>query len=174
VQIGFTLPYSGHELTIAQKFPAALERTNVIVEKVGDLHVTASPEFAKHGDVKAEDGTPFIVGNGGGVPAGQPLTLHITGLPNHSTWPRNLALALAGAIVLAGVWLAFGGRADAEEQRRRLQGRRDRLYGELVKLEEQHRSGRIDSGRYHSKRHHLVTELERIYGELDGGGEAAA
>jgi len=174
VQIGFTVPYSGHELTIAQKFPAALERTNVIMEKVGDVHMTSTPEFTKHGDVNAEDGTPFIVGNGGAVPVGQPLTLHFTGLPNHSTWPRNIALGLAGAVLLVGVWLGFGGRADAEDQRRRLQARRDTIYGELVKLEEQHRAGRIDSGRYHSKRHHLVTELERIYGELDGGGEAAA
>ena len=173
VQIGFSLPYSGTELSIAQKFPAALERTNVIIEKVGEVHMT-SPQFTSHGDAKADDGTPFIVGNGGSVAAGQPLTVQFTGLPNHSTWPRDIALTLAALVVGIGVWLAFRGRATADEQRRRLQARRETLFGELVKLEEQHRSGRIDPTRYHSKRHHLVTELERIYGELDGGGEAAA
>jgi hypothetical protein len=30
----------------------------------------------------------------------------------------------------------------------------------------------VDPGRYHSKRHHLVTELERVYGELDGVPES--
>jgi hypothetical protein len=173
VQIGFTLPYSGAELTVAQKFPAAVERTNVIVEKVGAIQLT-SPQFASHREANADDGTPFIVGNGGSVAAGQPLTLQFTGLPTHSTWPRDIALALAALIVFVGVWLAFRGRATADEQRRRLHARRDALYGELVKLEEQYRVGRVDSSRYHSKRHHLVTELERVYGELDGGGEAAA
>ena len=46
-----------------------------------------------------------------------------------------------------------------------------------MKLEEQQRAGRIDPSRYGSKRRHLVTELERIYGELDGspqGGDEAA
>jgi hypothetical protein len=173
VQIGFTLPYSSSELTIAQKLPATLQSTNVIVEKVGQVQI-ASPQFTSHREITAEDGTPFSVANGGSVAAGQPLTVQFSGLPHHSTWPRNLALALAALIIVGGAWLAFDGRTDVEEQRRRLQARRDTLYAELVKIEEQHRSGRIDAGRYHSKRHHLVTELERVYGELDGGGEAAA
>jgi hypothetical protein len=166
VQIAYALDYRGSEVTIAQTFPAALERINVIVEQIGGLHMT-SPQFTKHGDVKAEDGTPFILGNGEALAAGRPLTLQLSGLPSHSTWPRNLALALALLILATGTWLAFGSTSSAEEDRRRLSARRDALYGELTKLEDQHRAGRVDPARYHSKRHHLVTELERIYGELD-------
>ena len=166
VQIAYGLDYTGSELTIAQKFPVALDRVNVILEQIAGLRMT-SPQVTKHGDVKAEDGTPFIVGNGGALPAGTALTLQFSGLPSHSTWPRNVALGLAGLIVLIGAWLAFGSRSASAEDRRKLKARRDTLYGELAKLEDQHRAGRIDPGRYHSKRHHLVTELERIYGELD-------
>lgn len=171
VQIGFSLPYSGTDLTIQQKLPAALERVNVVAEKVGGLHMT-SPQFSSHGDVRAEDGTPFIVGNGGGVAAGKELTLQLSGLPYYSTFSRNLALSLALGIFAVGAWLAFGGQRSADGEQRRLQARRDALYGELVKLEQQQRAGRVDPARYHSKRHHLVTELERVYGELDGAPES--
>jgi hypothetical protein len=181
VQIGFGLNYDSPELTVTQRFPAALERVNVILEQIGGLHLT-SPQFTKHGEVKADDGTPFLLGNGGGLAAGSDLTLNFSGLPSHSVWPRNIALGLALLIIGLGAWLAIGSKTSSGADRRRLEARRDTLYGELAKLEEQHRAGRIDPGRYHSKRHHLVTELERVYGELDGapesarggGGEAAA
>lgn len=171
VQVGFTLPYSGNDVAIAQKFPAALERITVIAEKIGDVQLT-SPQFTNERDVKAEDGTPFMVRGGGAVPAGNDLTIQLTGLPSHSNLPRTVALVLAALIFGVGAWLAFASRGSIENERRRLQARRDTLYGELIKLEQQHRAGRVDAGRYHSKRHHLVTELERIYGELDGAPES--
>jgi hypothetical protein len=171
VQIGFSLPYSGSELTIQQKFPAALERVNVIAEKVGGLHMT-SAQFTNHGDVRAEDGTPFIAANGGSVPAGTELVVQLTGLPAISHLPRNVALVLAALVFAIGAWLAFGSRTGAEQEQKRLEARRDALYSELVKLEQQNRAGRVDAGRYDSKRRHLVTELERIYGELDGAPES--
>lgn len=166
VQIAYVLDYRGTEVTIAQKFPVALERINVILEQIGGLHMT-SPQFTSHGDVKSDDGTPFILGNGGTLAAGNELVLQLSGLPSHTTWPRNVALGLALLIVAAGAWLAFASTSSSGDDRRRLTARRDTLYGELARLEEQHRGGRVDPARYHSKRHHLVTELERIYGELD-------
>ena len=171
VQIGFGLDYKGSEVTIAQKFPVRLERVNVILEQIGGLHM-ASPQFTNHGDVKADDGTPFIIGNGGALAANSELAVQLSGLPSHSTVPRNVALALALLIIGAGAWLSIGSKSSAGENRRRLTARRDTLYGELARLEDQHRAGRVDPARYHSRRHHLVTELERIYGELDGSPES--
>jgi hypothetical protein len=172
VQVAFRLLYSGSEATVEQRFPANVERVSVVVEKLGDIHVT-SPQFTNHGDVKANDGTPLVLASGGALPAGTPLTLTLTGLPNVSTWPRNVALGLAALIVGLGAWLAMGGRSR-DEGRRTLEARRDALLRELVKLEEQHRGGRIDAGRYDSKRQPLLAELERIYGELDGSQDSAA
>jgi hypothetical protein len=171
VQIGYVLNYTDSDVTIAQKFPVALERVSVAMEQIGGLHLT-SPQFSNHGDVKAEDGTPFIAGNGGPLAAGNELTLNLSGLPTHSTWPRDIALALALIVIGVGAWLAFGARPSSEQDQRRLRARRDALFGELAKLEEQHRLGRVDPARYHSKRHHLMTELERVYGELDGEPES--
>lgn len=171
VQVAFRLLYSGSEADVAQTFPVNLEKVTVIAEKLGELHVT-SPQFTSHGDVKANDGTPLVLASGGALPAGTPLTLHLSGLPNVSTWPRNAALALAALIFGVGAWLAFGGRG--EDGRRRLEERRDTLLRELVKLEDQRRAGRLDAGRYDSKRQPLLAELERIYGELDAPDSAAA
>lgn len=172
VQIGFRLLYSGSEATIEQAFPANVEQVSVVVEKLEDLHVT-SPQFTNHGDVKANDGTPLVMATGGALRAGTPLTLQFSGLPNVSTWPRNVALGLAALIIGAGAWLAFGSRREADN-RRTLETKRDTLLRELVKLEEQHRAGRLDAGRYDSKRRPLLAELERIYGELDGSPDSAA
>jgi hypothetical protein len=171
VQIGFGLDYDGRELTVTQKFPAALERVSVILEQIGGLQI-ASPQFTNQSEVKADDGTPFIMATGGGLTAGNELTVQLSGLPSHSMWPRNIALALALVMFAIGAWLAFRSPSSSEEDRRRLRTRRDQLYGELTRLEEQHRAGRVEPGRYHSKRHHLVTELERIYGELDEAPES--
>jgi hypothetical protein len=176
VQIAYAMPHSSDTLTLTQKLPAAFQDLAVIVQKVGDLRVT-SPQFTTR-EERAANGTPFIVGTGSGLPAGAELTIELSGLPVHSSWPRYLALGLSAFIVATGVWMAFGAGSRAEEDRRsRLVSRREALYAELVRLENQQRAGRIDLSRYGSKRRHLVTELERIYGELDGspqGGDEAA
>lgn len=165
VQVGFQILYGGSDLTVAQKFPAQLQKIAVITEKVGDVQV-ASPQFTGHEDVKAGDGTPYMLASGGTLAAGNELTVHFTNLPHQPVWPRNVALLLAGLIVGVGAWLAFGG-VKRDDDRRRLIARRDSLYSEMVKLEEQHRAGRVDDGKYQARRQHLLGELERVHGELD-------
>ena len=174
VQIGFQLLYSGATTTVQQTFPVALQRVAVFVEKVGSLEL-ASPRFADRGEVKAGDGTVFLSGTGDAVPAGTELAIQLANLPHQTTWPRNLALFLAAAVIGVGAWLAFGGDRP-EDERRQLTAQRDSLLGELARLEQQHRTGRVDDVRYEARRKQLLSDLERIYGELDdqlGGGAAA-
>ena len=173
VQVGFSLPYSSGDLTVEQKLPAAMTQLTVIAQKVGAMHV-ASAQFSNHRDMSAE-GQSYILGEGPALKAGDVVTLNFTGLPHAPTWPRNLALALAVVILVAGVWSSMrGGRMVAadEARRRKLEGRRDRLFGELTALEQQHRDGLVDEQRYGSRRGELVSALERIYAEMDE--EAAA
>jgi hypothetical protein len=80
--------------------------------------------------------------------------------------PRYVALALASAIALLGLWLALPGAKDAGQSRQRLIARRDSLLGELAQIEERARSGRA-SARDASRKPRIVAELEQIYGELD-------
>ena len=168
VQFAYSLPYSGARVSIEQRLPAQLTRLTVLAQKAGDMHL-ASPQIANHRDMPAE-GQTYIVAQGPAIKAGDTVALTFTGLPHPPTWPRNLALALAGAILAAGAWVSVAGtkgKAAAETRRRKLESRRDRLFADLAALEEQHRTRGITAERYAARRRDLLTALERIYAELD-------
>lgn len=168
VQVAFELATADGTASITQVFPANIEQFGVVVKKVGDTAVT-SPQLAGQREMPA-DGELYIAGNGGAVPAGQPVQLNVTGIPHHSTAPRWIALTLAVGIVLVGVWSGTRPEdprnADAAE-RKRLVGKRDRLLNDLVRLEQDRRHGRVDERRYTFRREELVAALEQVYGALD-------
>lgn len=173
VQFGYSLPITGASLTVPQPLPIALSQVSVMAQKVGDMDLH-SAQIAEHRDMPLQGGT-FIVAKGPAVAAGQTISFTFTGLPHQPVWPRNLALALAVAILGAGAWgsARVGKRAAADrEGRRRLDAKRDRLFTELTSLEAQHRDGAIDPERYASRRRDLMAALERVYAEMDD--EAAA
>lgn len=153
--------------------PVPMTRLTVLAQKVGDMHLT-SPQMSDHREMNA-DGQTYIVGQGPALQTGDVVTVNFTGLPHAPVWPRNVALVLALVILDAGAWGSMrrgSGPAHAINRRRQLEDRRDRLFGDLTALEEQHRAGQIDEEHYTTKRRQLVGALERIYGELDE--EAAA
>lgn len=165
VQIGFQLPFSTSSTTIEQTWPVPIEQVTVASTKVGSVSF-ASPQFSSVGDVKGEDGTPFILASGPGIKAGGTLRMQVSGLPVHSAVPRYAALALAAAIALFGLWLALPRAKSAGESRQRLLSRRDALLAELAQIEERGRAGR-ETARDTARKPRLVAELEQIYGELD-------
>jgi hypothetical protein len=190
VQVAFTLPYDGPNVTIEQKWPAAMEQLTVGMQKFGGASMS-SPQFTTVGEVTSGDGTPFWLGNGAPLAAGSTLTVQLKDLPAHSRTPRFVALGAAAVVILAGVWLSFSARSKDEDTKRKLVERRNTALGELAALEERHRnssqnrrggpSGPPDEARYAARRQKLVSELEQIYGELDeegagprGGGEGVA
>lgn len=168
VQFAYSLPYSGDRVTLEQRLPARLTELAVLAQKVGEMRVT-SPQFARQREMPAQ-GQTFIVAQGPAIEAGDALALTFTGLPHAPTWPRNLALALAVLILAAGAWVSVSGAkgaAGADARRRKLETRRDRLFGELTSLEELHRTRGISAERYAARRRDLLTALERIYAEID-------
>jgi hypothetical protein len=167
VQAAFQLPAGGASLVVTQRFPANLDQLAVVVKKFGDTKLS-SPQISRQQDMTTS-GETFIAATGGGVAAGQPIVLTLGDLPHHTAVPRWTALGLAGTIVLLGVWLARrpgGGDARAAE-RKRLIARREKLFGDLVRLEHEHRGGKIGDARYSSRRESLLATLENIYGALD-------
>jgi hypothetical protein len=176
VQVAFTLPYDSPDLTIEQKWPAAMQQLTVGMQKFGNASIS-SPQFTTVGEVNTPEGTPFLLGSGAPLPAGATLTIQLKDLPIHSRTPRYVALTMAGLVIVAGVWLAFGKRPKDDDARRRLVERRNRLLGELARLDER----QSHAPNYAVRRQQLVSELEQIYGELDeegagpqGGGEGVA
>ena len=172
VQFAYTLPYSSGDLTVRQVMPAQLSQLTVIAQKVGAMHL-ASPQMTQHGDREAE-GQTYIVGQGPAVAAGSAVEFAFSGLPHAATWPRNLTLFLAVAILIGGVVYSVGGveRSTATAEKKRLEARREKLLGELTSLEESHRAGRVDPAQYAARRQQLFASLERVYASLDE--EAAA
>jgi len=173
LQFGYSLPISGASLVLEQRLPLSLAQVSVMAQKVGNLQLQ-SPQLAEHRDMPLQ-GETFIVGKGPAIPAGQVIAFTFTGLPHQPVWPRNLALSLAVAILGAGVWASVrrgSGKPGDDERRKRLDARRDRLFGELTSLEAQHREHAIDPERYAARRRELLTALERVYAQLDD--EAAA
>ena len=83
-------------------------------------------------------------------------------------------IALAVAIAMWGAWIASSGQADDKQltaHRKELEARRSRGLAALAALDAQRRDGAVDEARYGQRRAQLLDQLERIYGELDGGGD---
>ncbi len=165
VEIGFTLPVSSSAFSVVQSFPIALQLLSVMAEKPGQMHLT-SPQFNTHGD-RVIDGKPFVVANGPGIPAGGVLTLQFENVPHASTWPRTLAVAIALAVLLWGAWAASDtGSAEVTAHQHKLEARRDRLFEQLVRLEEELATKGPDPQRA-ARRADLTAQLERLYRDLD-------
>ena len=172
VRAGYILPYSSGSLALSQTFPADFDQLLVFVEKWGAMDV-ASTLIDRRGEMAADvtGGFPLLWGAGARVPAGQPVVLELGGLPHHSAWPQNIALLLSLFIVALSVWGASNpGIADIEAQRVSvLQTRREKLFDDLVKTEQQHRRGTVGPTRYGTRRAELIAQLECVLRDLDEG-----
>jgi hypothetical protein len=167
VEVGSEIPLADGAVSFAQTFPATLESLVIIARKSGEMKIT-SPQLERQQDTTVE-GTAVIIGAGGTIPAGQPISVAVSGLPHHSSTPRRVGLTLAALVALAGLWAATR-RDDPStrvEERKRLVARREKLFQDLVRLEHDRRRGRVDERRFAVRREELLSALENVYGALD-------
>jgi hypothetical protein len=172
VQVAYTVPYDGDTVTLEQRWPAPVESMFVAIEQVGSVRL-ASPQLPEQQEAQAS-GTRFVMARGDRINANEPLTLTISGLPYRDMTVRNIGVGLALLILAAGLWSAFTGAPARQNEAAKLVARREKLFAELVELERQRKAGRVDEQRYATKRQQLTTQLERVLGELDRGGEGVA
>jgi hypothetical protein len=168
VQVGAMVPAGQASVQLSQRFPAAVEQLAVVVKKVGATTLV-SPQLTRQQEMTAS-GETYIAGTGGAIAAGQPVEITLDNLPHHGNAGRWIALSLAGAIIVVGVGLCRGPRDSTAlaAERKRLVSRRDKLFNELVRLEQDRRGGKIGEGKYAARREEIVAALEHIYGALDG------
>jgi hypothetical protein len=169
VQVACEVPTSSDSFALAPRFPAQLEQLAVVVKKLGDTKL-ASPAISRQQDL-TEEGESFIAAAGGPVPPDQAIELTVSGLPHHSGVPQWTALSLAVIIIVAGAWAASRPSTVAPAraaERKRLIARREKLLADLVRVEHDHRSSRLDAARYAVRREEVIAALEPLYAALDG------
>ncbi|HUK35181.1 MAG TPA: hypothetical protein VLV86_14785 [Vicinamibacterales bacterium] len=173
IQVVAEMPTNTGTLDVEQSFPAPLTHLTILVRKVGDTKLT-SPIIERQQEFP-NNGETVIGAMGGQIPAGKTIELTLTDLPHHSPVPRYSALTLAGLVILSGVWMGTRKQdSDAiDAERKRLIARREKLFGELLKIERERRNGRSDD-RSRTRREELLAQLEHIYGALDDPDRAPA
>jgi hypothetical protein len=123
------------------------------------------------------EGERYILAQGPPIAAGSPLTVNVGGLPHHSPVPRRIALMLVAVILGVGAVVATRRpREQASAARiKQLTVRREKLFNDLVRLEQQRRTGSVDASRHADRRPALIAQLERVYRDLDAeSGQGAA
>jgi hypothetical protein len=173
VQFAYAMPISSGEITVEQSMPAPLTQVLAMAQRVGEMQLT-SPQLTQQREMQAE-GQAYIRAQGPALEAGETVAFTFSGLPHAPVWPRNVALACAVLILVAGAWGSTRParpQAPVKAKRGRLEAKRDGLFTELTHLEDQHRRDAVDPDRYAERRRELVAALERVYAELDE--EAAA
>jgi len=169
-QVGFTLPQAGESLVIRQKWPAAMAQVFVGVEKIAGLQMS-SPQLTDTREMATQGGAVFIMGTGGRINPGQELVINLSGIPAHSRTPRNVVLALAALIFVAGAWFAFSPAKAQASQDAKLRARKEKLLNEIVALERRRRQKAL-TAQDEARLQRTAAELERVIAELDRG-EAA-
>lgn len=175
VEVGYQLPYFGGDVSLIQKFPVPVASISVLMKKIGDMSV-ASPQLAEQ-DERDFQGDRYVLAQGGAQAAGSSLTLAVSGLPHHSPVPRTIALVLASLTVAVGLFAAVRIPKQGTDAARlkQLKSKREKIFAELVRLEQQRHTGHLDAVRYADRRPSLIAQLERIYRELDTeGGQGLA
>jgi hypothetical protein len=170
LHVAYILPYSGESLAIAQSFPIDLEALLISVEKWGALDVV-SAQIERRMELPASEGegSPHMLVAGPRIVTGRPLSVELIGLPSRSRVPSNATLIVAIGILGCGIWGASGRSEMTATSRHRvtLEVRKEKLLTDLVKVERQHRAGKIGSTKHTTRRGELVGALERVYRDLD-------
>jgi hypothetical protein len=167
LQMAYRLEYASGSVAISQPIPLEMVTVSLLVRKFGDLQFR-SPQAGSVREVSMQNGNPYFLATGQGLPAGSRIDVELDGLPYHSRVPRFVALGVAILILGVGVWLAANGPdASLLEARRKVEQKRDALLGQLVELEQQRRLGGGDAGRLAARREDLVGQLEKLYARLD-------
>lgn len=168
-QVGFSLPQAGAATVIEQKWPVALGQLFVAAEKVGAMQMS-SPQLTDTREVNSE-GQVFIMGNGGRLNAGDTLVVNLSGMPAHSLWPRNVALAAAALVFGVGLWMAMSPAAARASEDAKLETRREKLLAEVVSLERKKRQKSLSAAE-EARLQRLTADLEKVMAALDFGPHA--
>jgi len=178
VTFGFLLPSNSSSRTVEQKFPNGLGEFTFVTEQLPNLTIE-SDQITGRQPRELQDKKYWLM-RGAPIPVGGVLRFTVHGLPAADHAGRIIAAALA--LLLVGGAIVFGrkggdgNRAKTESQREALVTRRERLFAELLSLEERRTTAADDAAKRatRTERDDLVRKLEGIYRELAAADERQA
>ena len=174
VAFGFALPYQGDTREVSQVMPNGIGPFTLITQQVKGFDLTVTGPGVGAREERVLGGIKYWIMPVAGVPPGGTLALTLHGLPARDATGRNVAGALALALVAGAFWFGRrprrGGKSagrpgrGTDEERARLIDRREALFGALVTFEsEAVAAGGAAPG---ERRKQLVGELEQVYRQL--------
>jgi hypothetical protein len=177
MRVGFVIPASGSQtLDFRQKLPFGLEGALLLIP--GNANLTPEAPGLKYEGERADaQGHAVKIYDLDAIAPGGTLALTVRGLPALNRRGRNVAAFLC--LLLVGAAVVGSARkpqkvAHAEASAEKLTERREKLFAELVAIEQARRQaqGARDDGR----RQEVIAKLENVYRELAQvahGGPAA-
>ena len=173
MRFGFVLPAGGSPtLVFKQPMPFGLEGVRLLVPANANLSIEA-PGLRPQPDAKDGQGNVVKLYDLDNIAPGAALTVTVSGLPAISHTGRNVAGVLCLLLIAAAVAASPRSQkvAHAEASAAQLTERREKLFAELVALEQRRRQarteGKPDPGA-DGHRQELVLKLENVYRELAG------
>jgi hypothetical protein len=173
MRFGFVLPAGGSPtLVFKQPMPFGLEGVRLLVPANANLGIEA-PGLRPQPDAKDGQGNVVKLYDLDNIAPGAALTVTVSGLPAISHTGRNIAGVLCLLLIAAAVVASPRSQkvANAEASAAQLAERREKLFAELVALEQRRRQarteGKPDPGA-DGHRQELVLKLENVYRELAG------
>jgi hypothetical protein len=159
LHFAYRLRHDAGRVAITQPVPLALPQMTVIARRMSDLSITVAGEQARR-EVSMQ-GRTYTVVNTGAIPAGGSIVATATGLPAAARWPQTLALSLAAAIALAGLWFAVRAGDVSTTELEDLRASRAARFDELVTLERRRRNG-VGSRDDSVRREALLSEIMEL------------
>jgi hypothetical protein len=173
VRVGFVIPAGGlSRVELRQKMPFGLEGALLLIPANTNLTVEGSGLHERPAQADAQ-GNSVKLYELDAIPPGGNLALTVKGLPALDHRGRNIAGVLCLLLIVAAV---IGSPRPPKVTRAvasaaQLAERREKLFSELVSLEQQRRQARSDGKRdeaVEERRQELVIKLENVYRELAG------
>jgi hypothetical protein len=166
IRVGFVIPAGGApSVSLKQKMPFGLEKPLFLIPGTANLTLSA-PGLHSEPDQADAQGNVVKLYSMGDVAPGGTLAVTVNGLPALNRSGRNIAAVIC--LLLIGGAIAFSPRSrkvvHAQNTAAQLTERRERLFAELVALEQVRKAKR--DGSVDLRRQELVTKLETVYREL--------